>query len=277
MDFSEKWGKDVDEAVKLALLELKVSIEDVEVTVLEESSKGFFGLGSKLAKVRVEKKKVEPEAKAAKNVEKIEKAEKPEKVEKDESAPKKEKTVKETPKRAKPRRQEPAQEQELEQEPEMEECERPDDLAPTDDHPALIFLNELAVRMDLQLEIKAMQNNESVYIDIEGKDAGTVIGKRGQTLDAVQYLASLVANKDKSKYIRVVVDAEGYRNKRKRTLEQLADRLAGKVIRTRRSVKLEPMNPYERKIIHARLQNNVKVITRSEGEEPYRRVVIELK
>jgi len=141
----------------------------------------------------------------------------------------------------------------------------------------LNFVKELATKMALDLDIKAMKNENYIYVDIEGTDAGTFIGKRGQTLDAVQYLASLVTNKDKSKYIRVVVDAEEYRNKRKKTLEQLADRLAGKVIKTKRSVRLEPMNPYERKVIHARLQGNGKVVTRSEGEEPYRRVVIEMK
>ncbi|MBQ3123142.1 MAG: KH domain-containing protein, partial [Firmicutes bacterium] len=122
------------------------------------------------------------------------------------------------------------------------------------------------------------KNDDCIYIDIDGKDAGTIIGKRGQTLDAVQYLTSLVANKEEGKkYTRVVVDAENYRAKRERTLEQLAYRLADKVTRTRKSIKLEPMNPYERKVIHATLQSNPHVTTRSEGEEPYRRVIIELK
>ena len=112
---------------------------------------------------------------------------------------------------------------------------------------------------------------------MDGKDSGTIIGKRGQTLDAIQYLTSLVVNKDNEKYQRVVVDAENYREKRERTLEQLANRLADKVIKSRKSVRLEPMNPYERKVIHSTLQSNPKVITRSEGEEPYRRVIIELK
>ena len=258
MDFSEKWGKDVDEAVKLALIELKMQINEVEVTVLEESSKGFFGLGSKLAKVRVEKKTKE------------------QKKEEDTKEPKKEKTAKETikpVKTIKANKKEAPKQRKIEK----EEPERPEGLEETKEHPALQFIEEIAKKMDLELEIKAAKNDECVYIDIEGTDAGTVIGKRGQTLDAVQYLASLVANKDKAKYIRVVVDAESYRSKRRRTLEQLADRLAGKVVKSRRSVKLEPMNPYERKIIHAKLQSNPKVTTRSEGEEPYRRVVIELK
>ena len=287
MDFSEKWGKDVDEAIKLALLDLKVPIEEVDVTVLEESSKGFFGLGSKLAKVRVEKKKkeqkpektVKPETKPIKQ-ERQEKTEKQERQEKPERAPERKTPEREPEKiqdKAPERATEKAAEKVAKRRFEKEETERPEGLVETNEHPALNFIKELTDKMELTLDIKAMENEECVYIDIEGEDAGTVIGKRGQTLDAVQYLASLVANKDKAKYIRVVVDAEKYRNKRRKTLEQLADRLAGKAVKTRRSVRLEPMNPYERKIIHARLQSNNRVITRSEGEEPYRRVVIELK
>ena len=131
--------------------------------------------------------------------------------------------------------------------------------------------------MGLKLSFKAYENDSNVYVDIEGKDAGTIIGKRGQTLDAIQYLTSLVVNKKKEGYVRVVLDAENYRAKREKTLEQLANRLADKVVKTRKNVRLEPMNPYERMVIHATLQKNSKVTTRSEGEEPYRRVVIELK
>ena len=131
--------------------------------------------------------------------------------------------------------------------------------------------------MGLSLAFDVKVGEDVVYIEMSGKDSGTVIGKRGQTLDAIQYLTSLVLNKDKEKYIKVVVDAENYRAKRQKTLEQLANRLAAKVIKTKRYVRLEPMNPYERKIIHATLQNNPEINTRSEGEEPYRRVVIELK
>lgn len=116
-----------------------------------------------------------------------------------------------------------------------------------------------------------------VYLEMDGKDSGTVIGKRGQTLDSIQYLTSLVVNKNSEKYIKVVVDAENYRAKRQKTLEQLANRLAAKVIKTKKYVRLEPMNPYERKVIHATLQQNRNITTRSEGEEPYRRVVIEYK
>ena len=131
--------------------------------------------------------------------------------------------------------------------------------------------------MGLELSFKAYADDNNVFIDIAGKDAGTIIGKRGQTLDAIQYLTSLAVNKKSEDYVRVVLDAENYRSKREKTLERLAHRLADKVVRTKRSVKLEPMNPYERMVIHAALVNSPKVKTRSEGEEPYRRVVIELK
>ena len=131
--------------------------------------------------------------------------------------------------------------------------------------------------MGLSLDITAKEGEETLYINIQGKDSGTIIGKRGQTLDAIQYLTSLVVNKDREKYMRVVIDAENYRAKREKTLEALAQRLASKVVKTRRSVKLEPMNPYERKVIHSTLQSNPKVVTRSEGQDPYRRVIIELK
>ena len=131
--------------------------------------------------------------------------------------------------------------------------------------------------MGLDLSIRAMAGDDMVYLEMDGKDSGTVIGKRGQTLDSIQYLTSLVVNKNSEKYIKVVVDAENYRAKRQKTLEQLANRLAAKVIKTKKYVRLEPMNPYERKVIHATLQQNRNITTRSEGEEPYRRVVIEYK
>lgn len=146
-----------------------------------------------------------------------------------------------------------------------------------ENHIALDFLREVTDEMGLSLDITAKEGEETLYINIQGKDSGTIIGKRGQTLDAIQYLTSLVVNKDREKYMRVVIDAENYRAKREKTLEALAQRLASKVVKTRRSVKLEPMNPYERKVIHSTLQSNPKVVTRSEGQDPYRRVIIELK
>ena len=152
---------------------------------------------------------------------------------------------------------------------------KPDDLKDAPDHPAKEFLENLIREMGLEGEVKVAVNETSVYADIDGKDTGTIIGKRGQTLDSIQYLTSLVVNKGEDEYIRVVVDAENYRAKREETLEKLAYRLAEKCIKTGRSVRLEPMNPYERKVIHTTLQTVPSVVTRSEGNEPNRRVVIQ--
>lgn len=255
MNFSEKYGNDIEEAVALALRDLKVSREDVDVEVLEEPSKGFLGLGSKLAKVRVTiKEKEEQIEESAPEV--VETAAPQAEVQQEEEQPKKER--KEAPKRS-------------------IIAERPADLVEVEEHKALDFLKQTTADMGLDLSFKAQVNEENVYVDIAGKDAGSIIGKRGQTLDAIQYLTSLVVNKDSEKYIRVVLDAENYRQRREKTLQQLADRLAGKVVRTKKSVRLEPMNPYERMVIHAALHTNKRVKTRSEGEEPYRRVIIELK
>ena len=141
------------------------------------------------------------------------------------------------------------------------------------------YLNNLFKAMDIESEIKIEFDDENKTMDIDGSgpDMGILIGKRGQTLDALQYLISLYVNKKSESYIRVKLDTENYRSRRKDTLENLAKNIAFKVKRTKRSFTLEPMNPYERRIIHSALQNDKYVATRSEGEEPYRRVVIYLK
>lgn len=133
--------------------------------------------------------------------------------------------------------------------------------------------------MKLTVVITADYNEDdnSLSIDLAGDDMGILIGKRGQTLDSLQYLVSLVVNKGHEEYIRVKVDTENYRQRRKETLENLAKNIAFKVKRTKRPVSLEPMNPYERRIIHSALQNDKYVTTHSEGEEPFRRVVVTLK
>ena len=264
MDYSEKWGTDVDAAVKLALDDLKLTIDEVDVTVLEQPSRGFFGIGSKLAKVRVEKKKapvVETKVEEPKVDNVSKKTEKPQ-----------------TQKTVAPKKDFKKEEVKKENKKETKEIEIiEENLVPCEDHEALRFLKEVTKEMGLELDINAKQGEETLYLNIQGKDSGTIIGKRGQTLDAIQYLTSLVVNKGNEDYVRVVVDAENYRAKREKTLEALAYRLANKVIKTKRSVKLEPMNPYERKVIHAALHDHPKVMTRSEGQDPYRRVIIELK
>ena len=272
MDSSVKCAKDVDSAVKLALEDLQLGIDEVDVTVLEEPSRGFFGIGQKLALVKVEKKKEPPKETKKPEVKKEKKPEKPQAAL--EEKPKAAKA--ETPKRKKERAPRRAEREMQDLEPVIEKIPE-DELIDVQDHAALKFLEEVTKEMGLDLDIKAKAGKETLYIDIQGKDSGTVIGKRGQTLDAIQYLTSLVVNKEQSGYTRVVIDAENYRAKREKTLELLAIRLAKKVGKTKRSIKLEPMNPYERKVIHATLQNHPYVTTRSEGQDPYRRVIIELK
>ena len=144
---------------------------------------------------------------------------------------------------------------------------------------ARVFLNDVFQAMNMEVVIAIKYNEEEKNMDIElsGNEMGVLIGKRGQTLDSLQYLTSLVVNKGKSNYIRVKLDTEDYRKRRKETLENLARGIAYKVKKTRKTVVLEPMNPYERRIIHSALQGNKFVETVSEGEEPYRHVVVKLK
>ena len=273
MDFSEKWGRDIKEAVNLALADLNLTEDQVTVTVLEEPSKGFLGLGAKLAKVRVEKKAEQPRKEV--------KAE-PEQKEIKKETRKTEFTERKKEKSSERSRNDSSQNEKAPQKEEWADYsvnirEKPENLEELEESPALDFIKEVVEKMGLDLAVKAFSNEDSIYIQINGKDSGTIIGKRGQPLDSIQYLTSLVVNKDSEKYIRVIVDAENYRERREKTLEQLAKRLAEKVNRTGRSVRLEPMNPYERKVIHATLQKYPNVTTRSEGEEPYRRVIIEQK
>lgn len=279
MRYSEKWGDSIDAAVELALQELKLTKDQVTVTVLEQPSKGFFGIGSKLAKVRVEEikkeKKQEPkpvQKEVKKTTEKtVEKAVKEETLE---QAPVQEKKKKNKNKKKKSSQPKDNIKVEINH---ANISEKPADLKKVEEHPAKEFLEKTFNEMGLDVTVSVEVNEESVYIDVEGKDTGTVIGKRGQTLDALQYLTSLVVNKSEDEYIRVILDAEGYRAKREATLENLATRLAQKVLKTGKSARLEPMNPYERKVIHSSLHGVNGITTRSEGDEPYRRVVIELK
>lgn len=290
MDFSEKWGKDVADATKLALADLNLTIEEVDVIVLEEPAKGFFGFGSKMAKVRVQKSTGKPKAASQSNYTKpntniaSEKQNevrtfqpkimesKPVEVKKTEpDEPKSE--YQNAERKSGPRQPRPYDKTKREERKpivvsELEEVFGSD---------AEKFLKEMTTNMGIDLNIKVYNGEDLVYVNIEGKDSGTIIGKRGQTLDSVQYLAGLVVNKGREKHLRVIVNAENYREKREKTLELLAKRLSDKVIKSGKSVRLEPMNPYERKVIHATLQNHTHVTTRSEGEEPYRRVIIEQK
>ena len=288
MRSSEKWGVDVDTAVDLALKELKISREDAEIEVLEESSNGFLGIGSKLARVRVTAKEAEPTTSKKASFDDLDailaglpenSAQKlPDEVRADydkfeaeerEDAKAREKA------RSKEKSRKSKKKYSLSLEDTMlYEVKK---LEPAENHPLEAFLRDIATQMGIDLDFSVKANDELVFVEITGKDTGTIIGKRGSTLDAVQCLASYVVNKDSDNYIRVILDAENYRAKREKTLVNLANRLASKVERSGRPTTLEPMNPYERKVIHCTLQNHPNVKTRSEGKDPYRKVIIETK
>ena len=291
MRSSEKWGVDVETAVSLALKDLKLERDEVEVEVLEESSSGFLGIGSKLAKVRVTAKEEKnsntkekatfddidailaglPENSSNKLPDEVraeyDKYEKEER----EDARARERALSKSRKsgRSKSKKYDLSVEDTM-----LYEVKK---LDPVEGHPVETFLKDIADKMGIDLSFSVREGEELVFVEITGKDTGTIIGKRGATLDAVQCLASYVVNKDRNKYTRVILDAENYRSKREKTLVNLANRLAGKVERTRKPVSLEPMNPYERKVIHCTLQSHPRVRTRSEGKDPYRKVIIELK
>lgn len=197
----EMVGKTVDDAVNAALAELNAKKEDVDVEVLEEGSKGFLGMGSKDAKVRVSLK-----------------------------------------------------------------C--------TPQNKAVDFLSGLFDVWGLNVKISTELDGDVLEVELEGDDMGVVIGKRGETLDALQHLTSLNVNTGDGDFVKVSLDTEGYREKRVKTLESLAAKLASKVAKTRHNVTLEPMNSYERRIIHASLQDNEFVTTYSVGQSPNRKVVI---
>ena len=289
MRSSEKWGVDVDTAVDLALKELKVDRDDVEIEVLEESSNGFLGIGSKLARVKVTvREEAEPQTKEKATFDDIDAIlaglpensaqQLPDEVRADydkfeaeerEDARAREKAHEGEKKRRNKKKYSLSLEDTM-----LYEVKK---LEPAENHPLEGFLRDIAEKMGIDLDFSVKAGEELVFVEITGKDTGTIIGKRGSTLDAVQCLASYVVNKDSDKYIRVILDAENYRAKREKTLVNLANRLAGKVERTRKSVTLEPMNPYERKVIHCTLQSHPSVKTRSEGKDPYRKVIIELK
>jgi len=297
-----------DEAVELGLQELGVSIADVDVHVLEEGSKGLFGLfGSRPVKIRMtlkdaeedpladlleekkpEKKAEKAEKKAEKKTEKAE--EKAEKKAEKKPAPEKKKPEKKPEPKAEPKAEakaEPAKREEKPAEkPEIRPMEKPEvTMIPAEEltadsaaGTAHAFLMELTKLMGVDVTVDMGTDAEgNVYGYINGDTLGILIGRRGETLDAVQYLTSLKVNRGKEGYTRVTLDTENYRAKREDTLIRLANRMANRALRTGRKVSLEPMNPYERRIIHFALQQTEGVTTHSEGEEPNRHVVITTK
>ena len=279
MDYITVTAKNLDDAITEALVQLEVTSDRLDYEVIEKGSDGFLGFGRKQAVIKARRKE-EPvvEVKAEKKEEKPVKVEKAAKVEKTEHAEKKESVKTETKNEFK---KEHKKEKDFKKAPKKEVREETE-LAKVE--PATIeacekFVEDVLNAMNME-EVKVtstVDEEGALSITMEGKNMGILIGKRGQTLDSLQYIISLVVNKESDSYIRTKVDTENYRERRKATLENLAKNLAYKVKRTRRPVSLEPMNPYERRVIHSVLQNDRYVETHSEGEEPYRKVVITLK
>lgn len=242
MEYKEFSAKTVDDAITAACQDFFVTSDKLDYEVLEEGSSGFLGIGAKpaLIKARVKEDKEIVKESVKEPVKEVLKEEK--------------KFVKETAKVSNVDARE------------VEEA-------------AKKFLGEVFDAMEMEVIVDARYDDaeKALDVDMRGEEIGILIGKRGQTLDSLQYLVSLVINRGQADYIRVKLDTENYRQRRKETLENLAKNIAYKVKRTKRPVSLEPMNPYERRIIHSALQNDRYVTTHSEGEEPFRRVVVSLK
>ncbi len=259
MTFVEKTGKSVEEAVAAALQELNIAAEQAEVEVLQEAKKGFLGIGRKDAKVRVTVKEAEAVVEEVVYTEETVTVAMPEV----------------------PQAEEPAEEEAIAEQTAEVAVREPKKYAVNDEAIAKAkeFLQKIftAMKIEVAMEKFINKNDGSVTFKLHGDDMGILIGKHGQTLDALQYLTNLVANKNSADRVRVIIDVEDYRDRRVETLTRLANRLADKVKRTGERVALEPMNPHERKIIHMALQGDRRVTTLSEGDEPHRHVVIELK
>ena len=262
-------AKTVDDAITEALIQLGVTSDQLEYEVIEKGREGFLGIGMKQAVIEARRKTVKEEP-VEEVVEEIVKEVSPAAVKEDIKKEKKDrKDYKEYKSEEKPVKKE-----------KQERPKKESELAKVEDSTIEVvkqFLKDTLAAMDMTVEITAGVDEEgALSVNMEGENMGILIGKRGQTLDSLQYLANRVANKNQDGYVRVKLDTENYRARRKDTLEHLAKNIAYKVKKTRRPVSLEPMNPYERRIIHAALQSDPRVTTHSEGEEPYRKVVVTL-
>lgn len=312
MKSQEVSAKTIEEAISLGLEQLGASISDVTVDILEEGSKGLFGLfGSRPAKVRLTLKEEEPEDSLARDIfaGTLEEKPAPKPATKAAPQPKQEKPAQpavkpQAPKAPKPvlmeeapKAEQPAPEkQEKAEKPapkprkprepkEAREVKEPKEIVPAEQADrataagrAQEFLQQLTELMGVHVSVAVATDEEgNVRVNMEGDTLGILIGRRGETLDALQYLTSLLVNKGQNNYTRVTLDTEGYRAKREEALVRLANRMANRCQKTGRKVSLEPMNPYERRILHSALQDHPAVTTHSEGEEPNRHVVITLK
>ncbi len=303
MDFIRVTAKTVEDAITEASILLGTSSDNIEYTVIEKGSSGFFGIGGKKAVIEAKKKFTDEDLmkevfgedrKEHKTESKETKKEFKKEVKKEKKEVKKEfsKDYKKEEKKAEKKPEKKPEKNAAVKEPKTDAVketvkEEPKEAAvktprvPADPEEAKrraeTFLKDIFKTMEMEVEIRTEFAEDTLSIDLLGDDMGILIGKRGQTLDSLQYLTSLVVNKGKASYVRVKLDTEDYRNRRKATLENLARNIAFKVKKTRRPVFLEPMNPYERRIIHSALQNDPYVTTHSEGDEPCRKVVVTLR
>lgn len=255
MNYVIKTAKTVDEAVSQALIELNINREDAQIEVIEESSKGLFGLiGSKNATVKVSK--IEATEDILKEI--FTESEKSQPTDEFENKVSTEEITTST------QEAEDSTDKKSATSGEIEEISRE-------------FLDKVLNSLGIETDLDINFENNVLKVEIKGDEEklGIVIGKRGVTLDSIQYLLSLIVNKNTDEYVRVQLDSSGYRQKREDTLKDLAQKMASKVLKTGRNIKLEPMNAHERKIIHEALQEYEGVITHSEGKDPYRKVVIQ--
>ncbi len=277
-------AKTVDDAITEALIQLGVTSDKLEYEVIEKGSAGFLGIGMKQAVIEARRKpeevvEEEPEIKFDFSLD--EKKEPKKEIKKDTKKEKKDvkaqtEVQKETVK-VKAEKRKNSETEETEKAPAKREIVK---VRVTEEAKSAVegFLADTLKAMGMEVELTSViEEDGSLTVDMKGENMGILIGKRGQTLDSLQYLANRVANKHQDGYVRVKLDTENYRARREETLKHLAKNIAHKVKRNRRPVALEPMNPYERRIIHSALQSDPYVTTHSEGEEPYRKVVVTLK
>ena len=275
MEFREFTGKTVEDAIIEAATTLGIASSELDIEVVSKGTGGFLGIGAKPAVIKAKaKKEVSDEINDI-----VSTAKKPVRTNKKPRSAGPKKNVKTVSTEDETKEAVDFEEAEEETKNYKEEILSPEEAAKIDDSivdETSVYLKKLFDAMELEADIKIDLDkmHRTMNIDVEGPDMGVIIGKRGQTLDALQYLISLFVNKKSETYIRIKLDTENYRERRKETLENLAKNIAYKVKKSRRAFTLEPMNPYERRIIHSTLQGDKFVSTRSEGEEPYRKVVV---
>ena len=273
--FIDMTGKTEDEAIRRALEQLGLERDDVSVEILERAKSGFLGIGGSPATVRVSYDDGQPEPKPE-----------PVKPEPKSAAPKAEKKpvycaeVLQKEVRAREKQEREAKRGERRAEPKAEKAPREpvvlgEEIRDEKSEQIRTFLSGLLEHMDAKAEVKVYEVEKNRYkVILEGEKLGALIGRRGETLDAIQHLANYAVNRGQNKRVRINVDAESYRLKREQALQRLAQKVAGKVTRYRRNITLEPMNAYERHVIHAALQDHPDVTTFSTGTEPNRRIVV---